>query len=258
MSHGDRQLRGVHFPGLEPDGLDIAERKARLDATADAAGCDRVAWHGETGDTCPRCHVEVPAGYLLALPASDITGCLRCLELQAHLFYTGLPDIPADLAGTGGQHEALRTIAQEFRQHIKAAARGREPLSRRRSAQRWAAQAGFDDGWDFEPADDVYPDDDAVDGWGRRASERWPKRTFARARPRGPEREPRPLKQARTREAPPAPGPAAVLGLVGTPPRSEIIAAFRRAALVCHPDYGGSAEAFRELVAARNALLGES
>lgn len=234
--------------------MDIAERKSRLDATADAAGRERVAWHGETGDACPRCHVEVPAGYLLALPASDIVGCLRCLELQAHLLYAGLPDIPADLAGTGGQHEALRTVAQEFRQHLKAAARGRAPLSRRQATNRWAAQAGFDDAADFEMADDADPDESA-NWWARRGAAskatKTPKQQPVRQRsPRSPRPAPPPT--------PHPPGPADILGLAGSPSRAEIIAAFRRLALVCHPDYGGSAEAFRELVAARDALLGES
>lgn len=232
------------------DGLDIAERKSRLDAAADAAGRDRVAWHGEAGDVCPRCHVEVPAGYLLALPASDVTGCLRCLELQAHLTCAGLPDIPADLAGAGGQHDALRLVAQEFRQHIKAAARGRAPTSRRQASQRWAAQADFDEAADFDVADVVDPDDEDAHWWGRRVAS-----SKAKAPKHRPIRQRAP--QASRPSQRPAPGPADILGLTGTPTRAEIIAAFRRSALVCHPDYGGSAEAFRELVAARDALLGE-
>lgn len=229
--------------------MDIADRKSRLDNAADTAGCERVAWHGETGDVCPRCHVQVPAGYLLALPASDVTGCLRCLEMQAHLFYGDLDDVPDDLAGSGGQQEALRLIAQDFRQHIKAAERGREPVSRRASAARWAAHSGWEGSPAWEPP--VVDDADEV------KTDRWPKRPFAgtKSARSGPSKAR--AQRRRTVDAPRPRGPADILGLAGTPSRAEIIAAFRRSALVCHPDYGGSAEAFRELVEARDALLGE-
>ena len=219
--------------------MDIADRKLRLDEAADAVGHDRVAWHGENGEACPRCRVQVPAGYLLALPDTDVTGCLRCLEMQAHLLYAGLDDVPADLAGIGGQQDALRLIAQEFRQHIKAAGRGREASSRREAASRWAAQPG----WEASPAWEAPDTSDTCE----RKPDRWPKRSLAGAKS-WPQRH-------RSTPAPRPPGPADILGLAGTPSRAEIIAAFRSSALVCHPDYGGSSEAFRELVAARDALL---
>lgn len=230
--------------------MDIATRKQRLDEAADAAGRSRVAWYGATGETCPRCHVQVPAGYLLALPDTDVAGCLRCLEMQALLFYVDFDALPGDLASTGGQQDALRSIAQAFRQHIKAAERGRAPLSRQESTSRWAAQSG----WESTPAWQPPERKQRVE---RRAG-RWPKRpmyaadghqaTMCESAPR----------RRRPRPGPLPPTPADILGLTGTPSRSEIIAAFRRSALVCHPDYGGSAEAFRELVAARDALLSEA
>jgi len=223
--------------------LDIADRKLRLDAAADAAGYDRVAWHGETGEACPRCRVQVPAEYLLALPGTDVTGCLRCLEMQAHLFYAGLEELPADLAGIGGQQDALRLIAHEFRQYIKAVDRGRE------AASRWAAQSG----WEASPA---WEPPDANDR-SERKPDRWPRRSLSGAKPVRSKTDKSQPTSYRVVPAPRPPGPADILGLAGSPSRAEIIAAFRRSALVCHPDYGGSAEAFRELVAARDALLGE-
>ncbi len=229
--------------------MDIADRKLRLDAAADAAARDRVAWHGETGESCPRCRVQVPARYLLALPDTDVTGCLRCLEMQAHLFYAGLEEVPADLAGIGGQQDALRLIAQEFRQRIKSADRGREASSRREAASRWAAQSG----WEASPA---WEPPDASDR-SERKPDRWPKRSLSGAKSaRSRTAKSRPQRR-QTAPTPRLTEPADILGLAGTPTRAEIVAAFRRSALVCHPDYGGSAEAFRELVAARDALLGE-
>jgi len=229
--------------------LDIAERKQRLDDVADATGRDRIAWHGDSGESCPRCRVQVPAGYLLALPDSDATGCLRCLELQAHICYADLDAVPPDLASTGGQQEALRTVAQDFRQHIKAAERGRAPLSRHDSATRWSAQSG----WEESPAWEPPAPKEKVE----RQSTRWPKRPLAGTpqKPKAPKARPQKLRS--TAPTPQSASPTDILGLTGTPSRSEIIAAFRRSALECHPDYGGSAEAFRKLVAARDALLGE-
>lgn len=228
--------------------LDIAERKQRLDEAANAVGRNHVAWHGDTGDTCPRCHVQAPAGYLLALPGSDVTGCLRCLEMQALLFYIDFDALPADLASSGGQQEAMRTIAQEFRQHIKAVERRRAPISRLESASRWAAQSG----WEFSPAwEPPIPHEKS-----ERRANRWPKRPLQSPPPQQPKARKRPPPDRRPRPQPP--GPADLLGLTGSPSRAEIIAAFRRSALVCHPDYGGSAEAFRELVAARDALLADA
>ena len=46
----------------------------------------------------------------------------------------------------------------------------------------------------------------------------------------------------------------AVLGISPTKDRAEIARAFREAAKMCHPDNGGSAEAMRELIEARDAV----
>lgn len=240
--------------------MDIETRKQRLNERADQTERDRVAWYGETGETCGRCHVQVPAGFMLALPESDVTGCLRCLEMQAHLFYCSLADMPEDLVGTGGQQIAMRLIAQEFRQYVKAAERGREPVTRRASASQWAARSGWElsDAWE-PPAltvDAMTEDADA------RMADRWPKRPIpSAAKPKTAKGKAKSAKirqpQRRTLAsvARPQASPAEILGLTGQPSRADILAAFRRSALVCHPDYGGSAEAFRELVAARDALL---
>jgi hypothetical protein len=51
---------------------------------------------------------------------------------------------------------------------------------------------------------------------------------------------------------------AEAMALLGVPPdytRDDIIAAFRRAAKKAHPDMGGTAELFRQLVEARDRLL---
>ena len=238
--------------------IDIDTRKKRLDEAADRARRDRVAWHGEMGETCPRCRVQVPARYQLTLPDTDVTGCLRCLEMQAHLIYRSLDDVPADLAGTGGQQDALRLVAHEFRQHIKAAERGREPSTRRKSASRWAAHSGWEASDAWEPSSSE--EDGAAEYSSDYTTDRWPKkpmRTASQPKPRVAKVRPT-IRRATTEAATRRPAdilPADVLGLTGTPSRADIMAAFRRAALVCHPDYGGSAEAFRELVAARDALL---
>jgi hypothetical protein len=225
--------------------MDIEERKDRLNAAADQAGVDRVAWYGEMGDECQRCGVQVSEGYMLALPNSDVSGCLRCLEYQAHLFLAGLQNVPDDLAGTGDQFDALRRVAEEFRAHIKAAVRGREAPSRKQSASRWAAQSGWEASSAWEPLE-------------REKTSRWPEKG-SRSIPRAPQRSSKPRHRSRPQPPPqPAPqpsGPADLLGLAGVPTRDDIISAFRRCALICHPDYGGTAEAFREIVKARDALL---
>ena len=161
----------------------------------------------------------------------------------------GLEELPADLAGIGGQQDALRLIAHEFRQYIKAVDRGREASSRREAASRWAAQSG----WEASPA---WEPPDASDR-SERKPDRWPRRSLSGAKPVRSRTDKSQPPRHRAVPAPRPPGPADILGLAGSPSRAEIIAAFRRSALVCHPDYGGSAEAFRELVAARDALLGE-
>jgi len=51
---------------------------------------------------------------------------------------------------------------------------------------------------------------------------------------------------------------ADAIKLLGVPAdfiREDIITAFRRKALHCHPDHGGTAEQFMELVKARDRLL---
>jgi hypothetical protein len=47
----------------------------------------------------------------------------------------------------------------------------------------------------------------------------------------------------------------ALLGVPANYTRADVIAAFRRKAKTCHPDLGGSAEAFQKLVEARDRLL---
>jgi hypothetical protein len=47
----------------------------------------------------------------------------------------------------------------------------------------------------------------------------------------------------------------AILGVPSDYTRADVIAAFRRKAKACHPDLGGSAEAFQKLVEARDRLL---
>jgi hypothetical protein len=219
--------------------MDIVKRKQRLDDAADQAGADCIAWYGEMADECQRCGVQVSEGYMLALPNSDVSGCLRCLEYQAHLFLSGLRNVPDDLAGTGDQFDALRQVAEEFRAHIKAAERGREAPSRKQSASRWAAQSGWESSAAWEPPE-------------REKTSRWPEKG-SRSIPRPQQRS----SEIWHRSAPPPqpPGPADLLGLAGVPTRDEIISAFRRCALICHPDYGGTADAFREIVEARDALL---
>lgn len=220
--------------------MDIEERKKRLDDAADGAGRARVTWYGESGETCARCGVQAPANYLLALPNSDVSGCLRCLELQAHLYLGGLDSVPDDLAGTVDQANALRQVAEAFRAHVRAAERGRPPPQR--SPSRWAANSGWEYTAAWEPPGEE--------------NSRWPSRPMkskaqAQKTPRS-----RPPARPAPAEPPPA-GPAEVLGLTGQPSRAEILTAFRRSALICHPDYGGTAEAFRAIVAARDALLGD-
>ncbi len=224
--------------------MDITARKRRLDEAADLAQRDRVGWHGELGDACPRCEVRVPAGFLLTLPDTDVTGCLRCLEKQAYLAYAKIDQVPHDLAGVGPQQDAQRIIAQEFRQHIKAAERGRMPPSRREAASRWAAQSGWETTEAWEPPLSRKTAD--------RNPDRWPKKPM-----RAKSHSQRSASSAPSPATPPSLRPAQILGLTGNPGRAEIIAAFRRCALVCHPDYGGSEEEFRALVKARDALLGD-
>ena len=48
-----------------------------------------------------------------------------------------------------------------------------------------------------------------------------------------------------------------VMGLKAGASKAELKAAFRERAKVLHPDKGGSAEAFKELVAAYESLSGE-
>lgn len=240
--------------------MDIETRKQRLNERADQAGCDRVVWHGEMGDTCGRCRVQVPAGFLLALPESDVAGCLRCLEMQAHLFYGDLANMPEDLANTGGQQDAMRLIAHEFRQYIKAAQRGREPLSRRASSSRWAARSGWEASDAWEPPGPSF--DEPTDDGEVPSTNRWPKRPMrgaAKTKPTNVKAKSTKIRQPERRATAgagkPQASPSDILGLTGEPSRGDIMAAFRRSALICHPDYGGSADAFRELVAARDALL---
>jgi hypothetical protein len=45
------------------------------------------------------------------------------------------------------------------------------------------------------------------------------------------------------------------LGIFGIYTRDDVIKAFRKWALLMHPDHGGNAETFRRLVAARDLLL---
>lgn len=180
------------------------------------------------------------------LPNTDISGCLRCLEVQAHLLYGGFDVVPPDLAGIGGRRQALRSVAEAFGQHIKAARNGRAALPRGKNAQRWTDR----------------PDDAArstakagLRGPANSATRRWPKRPPAAKRDVKARRFE--LRAKHRRAAPRSPSPAAILGLSGSPSRTEIIAAFRRLALLHHPDYGGNADTFRALVTARNALLGD-
>jgi hypothetical protein len=61
------------------------------------------------------------------------------------------------------------------------------------------------------------------------------------------------------RELPPPPTtpgyPWSVLGIDPTDDREEIAEAFKERAMVCHPDHGGSGEAMRQLLSARDAAL---
>lgn len=231
--------------------MDIEERKQRLDRLTDAR--ERIAWHGETGEECPRCGVQVPAGYMLDLPKSDVTGCLRCLEQQAHLAFGGIKELPQDLVGVGSQSDAQRQVGEAFRAHIKASERGRAPPTRRKAQAQWAARSGWEatDQWDA-------PEE-------RESTTRWPEKG-ARQVPRSDQRarfaERQKAKAARPVPAPTQPqelemGPAALLGLTGTPTRDEVMSAFRKCAQMCHPDRGGSSEEFQAIIEARDTLLAE-
>lgn len=238
--------------------MDISERKRRLNETADATGHDRPAWYGAHGEVCGQCGVHVPEGYLLALDGPGITGCLRCLEQQAHLAYAGAGELPDDLVGTGGALEAQRRVAEDFRAHIKAAERGRPPPSRRKARSQWAARSGWEATAEFEPPEPK----EMPSRWPERGTRptsraggngeqsRWQSRPWPRGKAG--------LGQKAERTAKAAPGPAELLGLDGVhPTRDKVNAAFRKCALACHPDYGGDADAFRKLVDARDALLSQ-
>lgn len=224
--------------------MDIESRRQRLDEAACLQGKAGVHWFGDMGDTCPRCGVQVPAGYQLSLPDSDVSGCLRCLELQGHMAVRGHDNLPDDLLGTVNQQHALRQVAEQFRLHIRAAERGRpRPVSRERSRERWQAANG-----EFDEADQTSEFEPF-------SSSRWPKREFRQRQKPEPRR-----KHSRTTPRPPGPLADALeqLGLAGAPSREEILAAFRQSAMICHPDYGGTAEAFRAIVEARDRLLSDS
>ncbi len=245
--------------------MDITARKHRLDAAADAAAKARVHWFGTMAEVCTRCGVEVPADFQIALPNTEITGCLRCLEWQSYLYIGGLAALPDDLAGSGDQAAALRQVAEEFRRFIRAVAAGRAPVPR---GATWIAReaSDFDDNpasmstlsrsrpdrpargqWRNAPA----PDDATVSV----ASTRWPKRPASDGTSKS-------TRHSRQQPASAAPGwqtpetsASAVLGLVADPSRDEVLAAFRRSALICHPDHGGSDDALRALIKARDELL---
>jgi hypothetical protein len=177
----------------------------------------------------------------LTLSDADITGCLRCLEVPGFIGLTGKDGLPDDLVSVAGQQEAMRQIATEFRQCIKAARRGQEVRSKGRTNW-WQRE---DHGSAGEP--------ELHNGWPTAAKEtERNKKPMSRpkvkpVRNRSHIRQP--LRPAR------APTPLEVLGLSGLPSADEINAAFRRCALTDHPDHGGSEEAFRKLVAARDMLL---
>jgi len=208
--------------------LDIEARKVRLDQAARRRQDDRPVWFGETGDTCPRCHVAVPAGFMLALPHSDTAGCLRCLERDAHWHYGGLQNMPGDLVGVVGQEDALRRVAEGFRQWIRAARKGREPPRKSASAERWHA---------MDEEVNERRDDSSREPSAQAQHPPRPGLTANRDR----------VAEARQR-----------LGLVGPITRAFVIAAFRQAALKCHPDHGGNEAAFRSLVEAREFLLSKT
>jgi hypothetical protein len=225
--------------------LDIWDRKRRLDEAALAVQSNGLAWHGGDGEACPHCHVLVPGGFLLTLVDADVTGCLRCLEAPAFIGLVGNGRLPDELVSAAGRQDAMRQIATEFRQHIKAARRGQEVRPKARS--NWWQREGDADATDTQ----------LHNGWptSAKSAERQKKpNPQPRAKP-ARERSPiRPHIRQVTR-AGRAPTPLEILGLSGMPTIEEINAAFRRRALTRHPDHGGSDEAFRKLVAARDSLL---
>lgn len=219
--------------------MDIWDRKERLDQATRAIVEGLVAWHGEAGDACVRCHVLVPEGFLLTLTGdNDTSGCLRCLETEAFLALGGKVALPDDLASVVSQQDALRQIAAEFRRQLKAVQRG----------ERRARTPGS--GWQARSVEGMDDDVELHNGWPRAAK---PKKPAVKPRPTVKTRKAqKPIRQPSRSRAPTA---LERLGLSGEPGADEINAAFRRCALTCHPDHGGSVDAFRALIGARDALL---
>lgn len=229
--------------------MDIDARRQRLDDCASQTGSNGVYWYGDDREKCPRCGVEVPAGYQLALPQSDVSGCLRCLEYQAHLAMGSAEQVPHDLIGTVNQQDALRQVAEQFRAYNKAAERGRPPpINRKLARERWTSRTDQDE-FDASMPDD---DSDQASRWSVKASrsrlqpDMADSFTAPKFKPRAQRRQPKTTTVSRH---------AKCLGLTEPRSREQIISAFRQSALICHPDYGGSAEAFRKIVEARDALL---